>query len=429
MPRECHRAPDEWREGKLADRIADQLGRELPAEVRYTLNGVKFKKKGGNDPGGWNLAYVPDSRKDGKQQAYRKFIEIAGGERNTLQAARLSTWFCALLSESDIEPWHLVTRADSRMRVPLRDGNGVPLDKRWAIGWIKELRQPRTVTYSPQADHHYQRAYFNVASVTHRRVGRAEAIRLDDVIRNRSAVRMQDLGMRSDHLWPEFDVHTGPGDLEPLNTPKFDADVLRCAKCSDGHEIHRTSLRQVPALPWHTDDPPTDYGWETFAQPLCVGHFKDHFDAIIRSWSNIVVMCDDGKLPSPEHKRAEELDEGLVSQEWIGEDPADHVEVDPLDPAQLDARTPPKRPMRIPPPEDPPEFDTAELMGVAEDLGLWEIEGAEESKMLVLWRLEGLTWDDVAKKLGVPRKTIYNWRQAMRLRHEISQKSWEMLPI
>jgi hypothetical protein len=109
MPREWHRAPDEWREGKegresnLANLVADQLDRELPASVRRTLNGVKFKRQGGNDPGGWNIAHVPNSRKDNPQRAYRRYKDMAGGDRDTLTVARLSSWFCALLGETDKE--------------------------------------------------------------------------------------------------------------------------------------------------------------------------------------------------------------------------------------------------------------------------------------------------------------------------------------
>jgi hypothetical protein len=465
MPREGHRAPDEWREGRegresnLADLVADQLGLgpvdrirptepyvELPSSVRRTLNAVKFKTQLGNDPGGWNITHVPESRKDIPQRAYRRYRNMAGGDRDTLKVARLSTWFCALLAETDIEPWHLVTRADSKLKVPLRDGQGQPYE--WGIGWVNELFARRRVSYTEVGERHYPRAYFNEALVMHPKVGQAERIRLDDVTRRQYAEPLVDMGQMwtRPKLWPEFDVHTRHDTSEPVKAPSASAAPLACTfHWPNGDHrpspIHRISLHRVPSVPW-TDPqrndspwgppPKADEGWNGFRQPVCLGHFGEHFDAIDRSWKNIVLRADDGSIPLVEKKSAEEL---LAApdeyREWTPDDPddlADHLETDPLDPAQLAARKPPMRNVRIAPPEDSPEFDTAELIQVAADLGIWDILD-EEGRMMLAFHIDGLTRKDVAKMLHMPERTLYNRTKAGTLRQMISQKSSGKLPI
>jgi hypothetical protein len=329
--------------------------------------------------------------------------------------------------------------------VPLRDGDGQSYD--WQVGWVKELFAPRRVSYTEVGERHYPRAHFIDAMVKHPKVGRFERIRLDDVTRRQYAEPLVDIGQRwsRPNLWPEFDVHTRHDPPGPDKVPGDSAAPLACTflHWPNGNHppIHRISLHRVPSVPW-TDperndspwEPPqaSDEGWDGFGQPVCLGHFGEHFDAIDRSWKNIVLRADDGSIPLVEKKSAEEL---LAApdeyQDWTPDDPddpADHFPTDPLDPAQLSARKPPMRNWRNPPSEDPPEFDTAELIEVAAALGIWEILD-EEGRMMLAFHADGMTRKDVAKILHTSERTIYNRRKAGTLRQMIFEKSSRKLPI
>jgi Homeodomain-like domain len=350
--------------------------------------------------------------------SYRRYKEAESGDRDVLQAARLSSWFCALLSEGNIKPWHLVTVADDVQEVWLREGD----TEKTGIGWVREVRDPRWVTYADAGEHHYPRQYFTVAKVTHRRVGYAETIRLDEVIRNWSVIPWPD-PMRGPEPLPIADEvegrHKAP--LPALAAPPG-ARPLACAMGNDPnhgetyHEIPRTPLR-VYSAPWGVGDrggvQPPGYGWASFGQPLCMGHFNAFFDAVDRSWRPIVKRFADVSLTTRQAKAAKELSRALEGREDSDRDPADVAEFDPL--VLSGAHVP------VPDPEDPPEFDRGQLDEMAAEFGIWELD--EQDRMICSWRFDGLTWDDIAQALGVPRKTIYNRRQAWRLLKKISEKS------
>ena len=428
LPRECHRAPDEWREGHLADLVADQLDRELPPELRDTLDRIKFRarpvtksKEQDGVARGWNLAHVPDSRYDSMLDSYRRYTKAEGGDWDVLQAARLSSWFCALLSERNIKPWHLVTVADGAQKVWLSDGD----KKKTGIGWVREIRDPRWVTYAAAGEHHYPRQYFTVALVPLGCVGDAETtIRLDEVIRNQSVTAWPDPMRGPEPLPVASGVEVTYKPPRPTPIPPTGAAPLACAMGNDPdhkktyHEIHRSPLSRVFSAPWGVEDrggvKPPEYGWASFGQPLCMGHFKAFFAAIERTWRPVVAAPANDSLTIRQAKAAKELSEALKGREDLNRDPADVREFDPL------AVSGPREP--LPTSEDPPEFDRVQLEEAAAELGIWEyLDDAE--RMIVSWRIDGLTWNDIAQAMGKSRKTIYNRRQAIRLLKKISEKS------